>query len=349
MLSFIIKNYKKNIKEEKERKEKNKFLNKLVKKYNIKIDKKIKLKFILNFIINFSRFYFISMTILVSVFLLILNISNNSNSEPDYFKENKNLNQESFKNEILKSVVKNENLKSFEEYKNFNEKNFYFFYNYKNEIDFYYNNKDNKETIALIKKSGETLYLNHINKENNNLKVTINKNEDFIHYNYDLYSTKYYKSNYISEDSNRTSQFYEKIEFLPIENDNFFNIFLMPHFKYKTEIESLFKSSDEINYNYINSYPLNINYTEQDIASYENDVDFYEFMILLYFISLMIFLISLYIPKRHYDFGLIKKERDEFILKKANKKSNYKISVLNDKNYEVDINKIKNKKNIISI
>ena len=66
------------------------------------------------------------------------------------FKENKNLNQESFKNEILKSVVKNENLKSFEEYKNFNEKKFYFFDNYKNEIDFYYNNKDNKETICRL-------------------------------------------------------------------------------------------------------------------------------------------------------------------------------------------------------
>lgn len=352
MLSFIIKKYKKNNKEKKERIEKNKFLAKLVKKYNIKINKKLKLKSTLNFIIDFSKFYFILITIIVSILLLTLNIFNKSNSKLDYFKENQNLNQELFKNEILKSVVKNENLKPFEEYKNLNKINFNFFNNYKNEINFYYKNKDNTETIVLIKKSGEILYLDHINKENNNFKVTTNENEDFLNYNYNVYSTKYYKFNQINKESNKISQFYEKSNFIPIENNNFFNIFLIPHFKYKTEIESLFKSSDKINYTYINSYPLNINYTEQEIASYENSVEIYELITLLYFISLIIFLISLYIPKGYYDFELIKKERDNFILKEANKKSNYKINELNYKNYkndEININEIKNKKNIISI
>ena len=104
-----------------------------------------------------------------------------------------------------------------------------------------------------------------------------------------------------------------------IENNNFFNMFLMPHFKYKTEIEKIFKNKNEVNYTYISSYPLNINYTEQEIAAYEKDVNFYEFMILLYFISLIIFLISLYIPRGYYDFELIKQERDKFILNEANK------------------------------
>ena len=166
MLSFLIKKYKKNNKEKKERIKKNKFLNELVEKYDIKTNKKIKLKSTLSFIINFSRFYFMLITIAVSLFLLTLNISNKSNSKLDYFKENQSLNQESFKNEILKSIVKSENLKSFEEYKNLNDINFDFFNNYKNEIDFYYNNNENIETIALIKKSGEILYLDHINKEN---------------------------------------------------------------------------------------------------------------------------------------------------------------------------------------
>ena len=88
------------------------------------------------------------------------------------------------------------------------------------------------------------------------------------------------------------------------------------------------------------------------MASYKKDVNSYEFMILLYFISLIIFLISLYIPRGYYDFELIKQERDKFILKEANKKSNYQINELSYKNYkndEVNINEIKNKKNIISI
>ena len=352
MLSFVIKKYKKNTKEKKERIKKNKFLSELVKKYNIKIDKKIKLKSILSFIINFSRFYFMLITIAVSVFLLILNTSNTSNAKLDYFKENQNLNQESFKNEILKNVVKSENLKSFKEYKNLNDVNFNFFDNYKNEIDFYYSNKGNTETIALIKKSGEVLYLNYIKKENNNFEVTINKNEDFINYNYNVHSTKYYKFNYMNKDSNIMSQFYTKSNFIPIENNNFFHIFLMPHLKHKTEKEKLFKNNNEVNYSYITSYPLNINYTEEEMASYEKDVIFYEFIILLYFISLIIFLISLYIPRGYYDFELIKKERDKFILKQANKKSNYQINELSYKNYkneEININEIKNKKNIISI
>ena len=353
MLSFLIKKYKKNTKEKKEKIEKNKFLAELVEKYNIKINKKIKLKYILNFIIGFSKFYFMLITITVSLFLLTLNILNKSNSNLDYFKENQSLNQEPFKNEILKSIVKNENLKPFEEYKNFNKINFDFFNSYKNEIDFYYNDKDNKETILLIKKSGEVLYLNHINKENNNnFEVTTNKNENFINYNYSVHSTKYFKLNHMDKDSNVTKNFYEKRDLIPIENNNFFNTFLIRHFKYKTEKESIFKDKNQVNYTYVNSYPLDINYTEKEMASYKKDVNSYEFMILLYFISLIIFLISLYIPRGYYDFELIKQERDKFILKEANKKSNYQINELSYKNYkndEVNINEIKNKKNIISI
>jgi len=349
MLSFLIKKYKKNNKKKKERIKKNKFLNELVEKYDIKTNKKIKLKSTLSFIINFSRFYFMLITIAVSLFLLTLNISNKSNSKLDYFKENQSLNQESFKNEILKSVVKSENLKAFEEYKNLNDINFDFFDNYKNEIDFYYSNNDNIETIALVKKSGEILYLNHVNKENNNFEVTINKSEDFLNYNYNIHSTKYYNFNYMNKDANITNQFYEKSNFIPIENNNFFNMFLMPHFKYKTEIEKIFKNKNEVNYTYISSYPLNINYTEQEIAAYEKDVNFYEFMILLYFISLIIFLISLYIPRGYYDFELIKQERDKFILNEANKKSNYKIEYDNKSFNDYDINKIKKHKNVISI
>ena len=49
---------------------------------------------------------------------------------------------------------------------------------------------------------------------------------------------------------------------------------------------------------------------------------------------------------------LIKQERDKFILKEANKKSNYQINELSYKNYkndEINISEIKSKKNIISI
>tara|TARA_B100000073_G_scaffold342623_1_gene345998 strand:+ start:2489 stop:3538 length:1050 start_codon:yes stop_codon:yes gene_type:complete len=349
MFLKLVKYYKNYKIKEKKRIDKNKFLIELKKKYNIKLNKKIELKFVLNFIFGFSKSFFLLITFLLSFILLGFNLVNTSNSDFSYFQENQNLNQESFKNEILKNLVKNENLKSFEEYKKLNEKNFDFFQEYKNEFDIYYSDKDNKKTIALIKKSGEILYIDHMNKENNNFKVNINKNNDFTNYNYDVYSAKYFKFNYMNKDSNVHNQFYEKSSFIPIEDNNFFNLFLIQHFKYNSQKENLYKSNNKINYLYLNTYPLNINYTEKEIEAYENDLKFFEIMTLIYFLSLIITLISLYIPKKYYDTKLIKKERDEFILNEANKKSNYKIEYDNKSFNDYDINKIKKHKNVISI
>ena len=74
-------------------------------------------------------------------------------------------------------------------------------------------------------------------------------------------------------------------------------------------------------------------------------------------------MLSLHLVNFHYrrtgnsrlqagEIHLIKQERDKFILKEANKKSNYQINELSYKNYkndEINISEIKSKKNIISI
>lgn len=352
MFSFLIKKYKEIKKEEKDIRAKNKFLIELVKKYKIKLSKKIKLKFILSFIIHISKCYFFTITIFTLALFLGFYLGSQPNSDLNYFQENKNLNQESFKNKILDDVIKTENLNSFEKFKEINPINSDFFGNFKNDIDFYYNKKDNKETTLLIKKDGEVLYLNHEIKEKNNFEnFTENNISFFDNYNYDAYSTKYLRVDSFNKDSNELSEFYEKTNFVLIEN-NFFNTFLTRHFERKIEREFLKKTDNSKIYLYLNTYPLDITYTEKQIAAYEEDVKFYEFITIIYFFALIIFLISLYIPRGYYDFELIKQERDKFILKEANKKSNYQINELSYKNYknnEINISEIKNKKNIISI